>query len=278
VTSTASLRSRLGAAALGTFASLAVVRPVAAQDTTQAAPAARDTAFRRVPVLRTPPPVPPPWVFGIEGGFTDIGGNTSLQVFNGAFTVVHKLTTLYVLNMRVEARYGRSDSVVAASNAAAHLRFNWRPRAGVSPFASVDLESDEIQKIDSRLTGASGLNFNVAPREDRHTTISIGLAADLASYFAHVVPNSMTDIRYQVSFATLQPLSAGAAFEGNAQIQPTTTQLDDYLATMDLAMRITITRTLAFRTRYDWKRDSTPAEGVLSKDDRSFTVSLLMNW
>lgn len=287
------------ALAVGTFAALLWCAPrLAAQDTTRTRPdttraqpptqrpdsaqlvpaPVQDTTRRPIPPVRVPPLVPPPWRFGLEIGFTDISGNRDLQVFNGVFTTEHQRTTEYIFNTRFEARYGKSDGKVAVSNSAVRLRFDWRPRSGVSPFLGLDFESDMIRKIDSRISAGTGLNFNIAPREDRHTTIAVGLIAELEDRFQNVSPNHISDTRYHVRFATLQPLSGSAVFEANAKLQPATRRLDDYLFSADASLKVTITRTLAFRTRYEWKRDSTPAPGVLSKDDRSFTVSLLLSW
>lgn len=301
MTNVAARNPRPLAVAAGTLMAFALAAaPLAAQDTTRTRPdttraradstaradsarlgapiPAQDTAHRVIPPVRVPPPVPPPWRFGLEIGFTDVSGNRDLQVFNGVFTTEHQRTTDYVFNTRFEARYGKSDSRVAVSNSAIRLRFDWRPRTGVSPFLGLDFESDMIRKIDSRISGGTGLNFNIAPREDRRTTIAVGLIAEIEDRFQNVSPNHISDTRFHLRFATIQPLSGTATFEGNAKLQPATRTPDDYLFSADASLRVTITRTLAFRTRYEWKRDSTPAPGVLSKDDRSFTVSLLLSW
>lgn len=252
---------------------------LAALTTIAAAPlVAQDTTRAPVPAVHVPPPLPPPWRFGLEVGFTDITGNRELQVFNGTFTSEHQRTTEYIFNSRVEARYGRGNGTVAVSNAAWRLRFDHRPRAAVSPFLGLDLESDRIRKIDTRIALGTGANFNIAPREDRRTTIAVGLIAERVDYFDNASPNLVSDTRFHLRFASLQPLGNQVVLEANAKLQPATRQLSDYLWSTDLAARVTITRTLAFRTRYEWKRDSTPAPGVKSKDDRSLTVSLLITW
>ena len=252
-------------AALLTVLATAAHTPLAAQDTTRAP----------VPAVRVPPPLPRPWRFGVEVGFTDISGNRRLQVFNGVFTSEHQRTTEYIFNSRVEARYGKSDGVVAVSNAAWRLRFDYRPRTAVSPFLGLDFESDRIRKIDARVAIGAGANVNIAPREDRHTTIAVGFILERVNYWADV---EKRDSRYHLRFSTLQPLTAQVALETNAKLQPATRDVSDYLVSADASVRVTISRRLAFRTRYEWKRDTTPAAGVLSKDDRSLTASLLITW
>ncbi len=103
-------------------------------------------------------------------------------------------------------------------------------------------------------------------------------AAEIVDRFQSVVPNHISDIRYTFRFRTLQPVNGSAIFEATAKLQPSTHDLSDSLLASDASLRITISRKLAFRTRYEWKRDSAPAPGVKSKDDRSFTVSLLLSW
>ncbi len=299
-------RIRPLAVALGACTVL-LARPLVAQDTTRTdttraradtSRAAGDSALRRIrvlypdtpevpvqlppavhglPQIHIPPPVPPPWGFGLEIGFTDIGGNRDLQVFNGVFTSEHKRTTDYVFNTRFEARYGHSDGTVAAAYAALKTRFDWHPRAGTSPFVELDIESDRIAKYDERITSGTGLNFNIAPREDRHTTVSVGLAADIENRFAYVVPNNVTDIRYTLRFSTLQPVDGSTVFEANATLQPVTRDVSNYLLNAVASLKVTMTRKIAFRTRYEWKRDSRPAAGV-NPDDRTFTVALAYSW
>ena len=272
-------------ATIGLGLVLCAAGPLAAQqDTTRApapapaAPPPADTIRPPVAPVRVPPPLPHPWRFGVEIGFTDIAGNRDLQLFNGVYTMEHQRTTAYIFNARFEARYGRADTIVAVSNSAFRLRFDWRPREHVSPFLGFDVESDRIKKIDTRIKGGAGVNINIAPREDRRTTLALGLIAEIEERFHTVTPRSLSDWRWHFRFATLQPLNGHVVFESNAKFQPSTRRLGDHEAGADLAMRVTITRTLAFRTRYEWRRDSTPAPGVSSQDDRSMTFSLLMSW
>lgn len=231
-----------------------------------------------VSIVPVPPPVPAPWRFSLEIGFTDIAGNRDLQVFNGVYTAEHQRTTDYILNLRAEARYGRTEDIVAVENSALRLRFDWRPREGLSPFLGLDVESDRIRKIDARIKGGAGMNINVAPREDRRTTIALGLIAEIEERFRTVTPRHKSDWRLHSRFATLQPLNSHVVFEGNAKLQPATSDIGDYEASMDASLRVTVTRRTAFRTRYEWRRDSTPAPGVSKEDDRSLTFSLLMTW
>lgn len=279
------------ATALAAVAAACCAAPLAAQQDTTRAPVAApalpalppvpppiDTLPPQVAIRPVPPPVPAPWRFSVEIGFTDIAGNRDLQVFNGVYTAEHQRTTEYVLNLRAEARYGRTEDIVAVENGALRLRFDWRPRETVSPFLGLDVESDRIRKIDARIKGGAGMNVNIAPREDRRTTVAVGLIAEIEERFRHVDPRHRSDWRLHTRFATLQPLNSHVVFEGNARLQPAVADLSDYEATGDVSLRVTVTRTMAFRTRWEWRRDSTPAPGVSGEDDRSLTFALLMSW
>lgn len=225
-----------------------------------------------------PPPVPPPWRFGAELGITDISGNRDLQLFQGSLTAEHRSQDAFVLNTKVEARYGQSADVVAVSNVAYRLRFDWRPRAPVSPFLGGDAERDRIRRINLRVSGGTGANFNLDVRDGRRVTLALGLLLEYDRFAADVVPREVSETRFHSRLAVLRALRPGVDLEINGKFQPVTSALDDYLAAGDASVRVGLSTHLSFRTKYEWRRDSSPAPGVLSKDDRILTVSLLYTW
>jgi hypothetical protein len=225
-----------------------------------------------------PLPVPPPWRFGLEIGFTDINGNRDLQLFQGAFTAEHQRRDAFIFNTKLEARYGESNRTVAAQNASFRLRFDWRPRSGASPFLGFDAEYDEIRKIDLRVSGGTGVNLNLASSEAHRGVLAFGVVAEHEVRAEDVSPRELSDTRFHTRLAYSRTIRAGVVVEATGKYQPSTTTSSDYLASADGALRVALNQTLSFRTRYEWKRDSTPAPGVASKDDRTLTATLVISW
>ncbi len=244
-------------------------RALCAQETPPQAP---------VPTMRVPPPLPRPWRFGLEIGFTDISGNRDLQLFHGAFTIEQQRRDEYIFNGKLEVRYGESNNAAAVDNSVLRLRFDWRPRSVISPFVGFDVERDRIRRIDSRVSGGTGANLNFIRGDTRHATLAIGLIGEFENRQASITPRYLEDTRFHTRLAYFRVIRAGTRVELNAKYQPATSDMSDYLASADGAVAVALNTKFSLRTRYEWKRDSTPAPGVKSKDDRNLTVMLLVSF
>ncbi len=230
-----------------------------------------------VPRIRVPPPGPVPWRFQLDFGFQDVSGNRDLTVFNGGFTVEHRRQDRFILNGRLESRYGRSNGVTSVESQAARLRFDWRPRALVSPFLGLDANRDLIRKTVLRLQGGTGANINLDVRDARRTLVSFGLAFDYQQFTAATTPRVSRDVRFLTRFQTQRLISGTTRFDLTAKFQPTTEDARDYLAGIDAALRVSITRRMGLTTRLEYAYDSRPAPGV-KPGDRSLTVALSFAW
>lgn len=223
-----------------------------------------------------PARAPSIWRLGTEIGFTDISGNRQLRLLQAAFTAVHTRPQIYTLDSKLEIRYGESDGVEAARSAAYRLRYDRSPQAHIAPFVGLDAEYDRIRKIDLRVSGGAGVNLNLDYTDTRRTTLALGLVEEYERRATGTA--TLTDTRFHSRFALLRTIRPGVVFELNGKYQPSTAELSDYLAKADAGLRIALTTRLSFRTSYVWNRDSTPAPGVLSKDDRTLTTGLLIQW
>ena len=231
-------------------------------------------------VAQSPEPQRPrsPWRFGTEIAFTDITGNRQLQLFQSTFTAVRQTPETFTLDFKVEARYGESNHVEAARSAAARTRLDWTPRARVSPFLGLDWDYDRIRKIDSRIAGGMGANINIGYQNGNRTTLALGLVVEYEDRMAGVTPATKSDVRLHSRFAFQRALRPGVGLEFNLKYQPATREMSDYLFKADGALRVALTTRLSWRTSYVWNRDSTPATGVVSKDDRQLVTGLLIQW
>jgi hypothetical protein len=232
------------------------------------------------PVARpaVPPPLPPPWRFSVELGITDISGNRDLRLYSGAFVAEHQRRDLFILNGKLEARYGESNHERSVDNSAARLRFDWRPNQRTSPFVAFDVERDAIRRIQMKVSGGFGANFNIVARDDRRTLVSLGTVLEIENRAAGVTPNRVEDVRALARFSYFKALSPGVRLDAGARVTPALRDAADYLAGFDAAVNAVLYRRLALRTRYEWKRDSRPAPGVRSRDDRLLTVAFVFSW
>lgn len=227
-----------------------------------------------VPSVRVPAPVPPPWRFGIEVGFTDIAGNRDLTVFTGTFTAEHQQRDWFIFNTKLEARYGQSNGSRAVDNSAFRLRFDWRPRDLASPFLGADVERDAIRRIRTRVSGGAGVNLNLISRDDRRALIAFGMIGEVEYRDPGISPNEVGEVRFHTRTSYFNALSRDVTLEGTAKFQPAVRDAADYLASSEALVRVRLSQSLALTTRFEWKRDSRPAPGVTSRDDRTLTVSL----
>lgn len=223
-------------------------------------------------------PARSPWRFGTELAFTDISGNRDLQLLQATLTAAHQRPEAFNLDAKFEVRYGESQGVVAASAWSSRLRFDMTPRGHVSPFVGLDVDHDRIRRIETRFAGGTGINLNFHTEERRRTTLALGLIAERENRAEGVTPSTVSDTRFHTRAAALRTLRTGVVVEFNGKYQPATDELSDYLAAADGSLRIALTTKLSLRTRYEWKRDSTPAPGVRSRDDRTLTTGLLIQW
>jgi Protein of unknown function, DUF481 len=267
------------------FAALAGATPPALAQTAGAPPPQPPTAAPApdsapAPAqARAPAPRPPrsPWRLGTEIAFTDISGNRQLQLFQSTLTVVRQTPERFNLDFKLEGRYGESNHQEAAKSAAARIRFDWTPRAFVSPFLGLDAEYDHIRKIDARLSGGAGINLNVSYREPTRVTVALGVLEEYVRYASPTSPGSVSDTRLQLRLALVHTLRTGVQAEFNLRYQPSTARMWDYIFKTDGALRVALTTKLGWRTTYAWYRDSTPAPGV-GMDDRTLTTGLLIQW
>ncbi len=242
-----------------------------AQDTTRvhADSARTDTTRARRDTVRAPLP----WHIQFDLGFQDVGGNSNLTVFNTVVLLERRQQGDYLLSTKLDVRYGNSSGIEAVNYQTLGLRFDWHPRKLVSPFLGADITRDRVRLIAMRAQGGTGLNFNTDIRDNRRTYFSLGLLFDHEVYLAGVTPGETDKWRWILRASTTRLVGTSTRIEATAKLHPSTRDFSDYLAHVTAAVRVAVTRHLGFTTRYEYRRDSRPALGVLP-EDRSLTVAL----
>jgi hypothetical protein len=206
-----------------------------------------------------------------------MSGNRDLTVVNGAFVVERRNEDRYILNFKLEGRFGRSNGIESVNYQLARLRFDWTPKALLSPFLGLDLARDPIRKVALRTLVGTGANINTDTRPEARTYFSFGFVLDHQEFTSGTVPATADDTRWMFRASTTQLLGQTARIEAIGRYQPSTREAADYLVMLEASVRVSLTRRMGFTTKYEFIRDSRPAPGV-ETDDRGLTAALSFAW
>jgi hypothetical protein len=249
----------LGASGLGAT--------IAAQNAPAAAPA--------------PAPRPrSPWRFVTSFAIQDISGNKQLRVLQSSIRIERQTPDRLVLAFRLDGGYGKSGGAEELERRlSSSLRFDWTPRARISPFLGVDWDYNRILRINARVNGGAGVNVNAAYRDSVKVSLAIGVVEEYLNTAARgESPGSETDdTRFHLRLSLARTLPSGVQAEANVKYQPVVDRLADYLFKADGTLRVALTTRLRWETTYRWWRDSSPAQGV-RKDDRALITGLAIQW
>jgi hypothetical protein len=269
----------VAALSLGTPAGRAtLVAQVAPAATPVASPAAQAPA----PATQAAPAPRPrsPWRFAQSVALQDITGNKKLRLIQSAIRVERLTPDRVNLTFKLEGGYGTSGGTGELERrVSSNLRFDWTPRALVSPFLGFDWEYNRVLRLNARVNGGAGANINFVYRDSARVTLALGLVEEYKNVAARdASPGSVSnDTRLHVRLALARTLRSGVQLEANAKFQPVARRLADYLFKVDGTLRVALTTKLRWETTYRWWRDSTPASGV-QMDDRALISGLAVQW
>ena len=228
-----------------------------------------------------PAPRPPsPWRFVTSFAIQDISGNKQLRVLQASVRIERQTPDRVVLAFRLDGGYGKSGgNAELERRLSSSLRFDWTPRARVSPFLGVDWDYNRILRINARVSGGAGANVNLAYRDSAKVTLALGVIEEYLDVAARgTSPGSSTsDTRFHVRLSLARTLPSGVQTEVNVKYQPVVNRLADYLFKADGTLRVALTTRLRWETTYRWWRDSSPA-GDVRKDDRALITGLSIQW
>jgi hypothetical protein len=123
-----------------------------------------------------------------------------------------------------------------------------------------------------------GANFNLTPPSRARTVFAMGLIAAYERREAGVAPRVLNETRYHARISAQRQLRNGVVVEYTAKYQPATAEMSDYLLRLDGSLRLALSTKLSLHLAYRWDRDSTPAPGVTSKNDRTLTTGFQVQW
>jgi hypothetical protein len=210
---------------------------------------------------------------------TDVSGNKTLSLLTTRLEVSRSGGRTAGLMLNLGARYGRSGGEVAVQDYSGGLEARFLPAGRISPFVATSAVRDDVKRTLVRLAASSGADLNVVRDSVRRVALGLALLQDYeltrGDPAVPASPNvSSSRTRLSVRLGGTLPVRAGVALEHRTQFEPVADALDDYLLTTETAVRVLLTRRLAFQTTYQFNRDTTPPDGVLFRNDRTLTVGL----
>lgn len=225
------------------------------------------------------PPARSPWRYSTTLAIQDISGNRQLRILQSTIRVERNTPDRVNFALKLEGGYGKSSGESVERRFASSLRLDWTPRAFVSPFLGVDWDYNRILRINSRINGGAGANFNLVYRDSARATIALGVVEEYLNTAARgTSPGAITnDTRFHFRMALSRTMRSGVQTELNVKIQPVVNDLADYLFKADGAIRVALTTRLRWETTYRWWRDNSPAPGI-KRDDRALTTGLNIQW
>ena len=216
-----------------------------------------------------------PWRRSMTLAIQDISGNRQLRILQSTIRAERNTPDRVNFAFKLEGGYGKSSGQSMERRLASSIRLDWTPRAWVSPFLGVDWDYNRILRINSRINGGAGVNFNLVYRDSARATVALGVVEEYLNTAARdASPGSITnDTRLLARLALSRTMRSGVQTELNVKLQPVVNDLTHYIFKADGAIRVTLTTKLRWETTYRWWRDSSPAAGI-SRDDRALTTGL----
>lgn len=214
-----------------------------------------------------------------ELSLTDVSGNKDLSLFATGFKVEHRSASRYSATANVSARYGRSNGDLAAKSALGGLELRLRPKAVVSPFATLLAERDDVRRLLLRAAGSVGVDVNLLSNGTRRFSVGGAILQDFER--RDPVEGDLTDAtvsrtRLTARLNIVAPIREGVTLEHESRIEPATVDFSDYLLRTRTAFRVLVSQRLSLQTTLLYDRDNDPPEGVAFKDDRTLTVGLVV--
>lgn len=213
--------------------------------------------------------------------FTDVSGNKALSLLTTRLGVTRNGSRDVALSGSFGARYGRSEGEVVVEDYAAGLEARIRPKGRFSPFVTSSAARDDIKLIDLRLAVAAGVDLNLVTDSVRRIAVGVALLQDREtvqlepdSLFPDAASSTTSSTRFNLRLNGKLPLRSGVEIEHSSTFQPVADDLGDYLFVTESTLRVLLSRRLAFQTVFAFNRDSSPAAGVLFRNDRTLTIGL----
>jgi hypothetical protein len=247
-----------------------------------AAAAAAQTAPVAAPTAQAAPAPRPrsPWRFTTSLAVQDFSGNRQLRILQSTIKVERQTPDRLNLAFKLDGGYGKSGGMGELERRlSSSLRFDWTPRARISPFVGVDWDYNRILRINARVSGGAGANVNLSYRDSARVTLALGVVEEYLNTAARgTSPGAITnDTRFHLRLSLARTLPSGVQTEVNVKYQPVVDRLADYLFKADGTLRVALTTRLRWQTTYRWWHDNAPAQGV-RKDDRALITGVELQW
>jgi hypothetical protein len=214
------------------------------------------------------------WRMGGNLSLTDVSGNRALTLFATKIEVQRLGGRAIELRTALSARYGRGNGQTAVEDYGADAELRFLPQGDVSPFVTATVLRDDVRNIAVRLAASGGAAVNVV--NDSLTRVSLGLAVleDYELVHSDTARLSTSRTRFSASVTGTFPIRPGVSLDHRTQLEPAATDFGDYLLSTETSIRVMLSRRFGLQTTWLYRRDTTPPDGVLHRNDRSLTVGI----
>ncbi len=212
----------------------------------------------------------PGWSGGIDGSFSNRGGNTELSRFAGGCQVqwLGESERWRLLGSAVRAT---SQGTEIAKALTSHLRHNHRLSAAWHTLTFAQIQQNPFQRLSSRMLIGAGFRWDVWHQ-------SSGLLALGATHMVEIEKiedqtDSTTDQRLSVFLKSSLPLRTDVKLDAMAFYQPLWSDFGDARVMASLKLQVKLVGDLSLFTGGDLEYDPQPAAGV-EKSDWSTSTGL----
>jgi putative salt-induced outer membrane protein len=206
------------------------------------------------------------WSGTADTGLSLTRGNANTTTFNFGFNAT-RTTTRDKISVYMTNLYARNsttgESLVTANAKRGGARYDINLSSKVFAFGLGDLENDEFQKLDLRLTLGGGLGWHVKKKE--HTSFDVfgGASLNRENYSTGLNRSSAEVL---LGEELTHKLSARTSFKERAVLYPNMTESGEYRFTFDASALTLLNSWLGWTLTFSDRYVSNPVEGTKSND------------
>ena len=206
------------------------------------------------------------WSGNLDTGLSLSHGNSDTTTFNFGFNAA-RTTTRDKISVYMTTLYSQNSttgiSQVTANAKRGGIRYDINLSPKVFAFSTVDLENDEFQKLDLRLTLGGGIGWHAIKTERASFDIFAGGALDRENYSTGLDRSFGEAL---IGEELTLKLSKRSSFKERAVFFPDMTESGEYLFNLDSSVVTLLKTWLGWTVTFSDRYNSNPVLGTKSND------------
>jgi putative salt-induced outer membrane protein YdiY len=206
------------------------------------------------------------WSGNLDTGLSLSRGNSDTSTFNFGFNAT-RATTRDKISVYMTTLYSKNSttgpSEVTANAKRGGIRYDVNLSPKVFAFGTVDLENDEFQKLDLRLTLGGGIGWHAIKTDSTSFDIFAGGALDRENYSTGLDRSSGEAL---IGEELTHKLSKRSSFKERAVFFPNMTESGEYLFILDSSVVTLLKTWLGWTVTFSDRYNSNPVLGTKSND------------